>query len=193
MQFGPDLRAGLEAEQTDAFAAESEGKDEEPGAAVFARDRIANQRAGAVVDLGFFAGGGEDDGAGFRGLCAALLADEAFDGFVGTGETVEIDQVLPDRHGVATDQEGLLDELAVGLAGAGGGGGVGGHRIGRFCRLFGGGVGAGVGGHLIGRFWWSAFAPGSGGTQRDSGGLQVGGCGFAANSGLFLDATQGPA
>ena len=57
MQFGPDLRAGLEAEQTDTFAAESEGRDEESGVSVFARDRIANQRAGAIIDLGFFAAG----------------------------------------------------------------------------------------------------------------------------------------
>ena len=176
-----------------AFAAEAECQNEEASAAVFTGFRIADLRAGAVVDLRFFARCGENDRAGFRRLCAALLADEAFDGFVGTGEAVMIDEILPDRHGVATDRQSLLDELAVGLASAGGGGGVGGHRIGRFCHLFGGGVGAGVGGHLIGRFWWRAFAPGSGGTQRDSGGLQVGGCGFAANSGLFLDATQGPA
>jgi hypothetical protein len=106
----------LEAQQPDAFTAEAERQNEEAGAAVVAGLRIADVRAGAVVDLRFFAWGSEDDGAGFRRLCAALLADEAFDGFEGAREPVAVYQFLPDRHRVAADQEALLDELAVGFA-----------------------------------------------------------------------------
>ena len=193
VQFRPDLTAGLEAQQTDAFAAEAERQHEEAGATVFASFRITDLRAGAVVDLQFFARGGEDDGAGFRSLRAALLADEAFDGFVGAGEAVTVDHFLPDRHGVAAGHESLLDEVAVGFARAVGGCGVGGHRIGRFWHLFGVfglGIDAGVGGHRIGRFWRGAFAPGAGRAQGDAGGLEIGPCGFSPDSGLLLDTAQ---
>ena len=173
VQLRPNLRTRMKAEQPDAFAAESERQNEEPGAAVVTGFRIANLRAGTVVDLSFLARRRDDDGAGFPCLCAPLLADEAFDGFVGAGEAVVVDQFLPDRHGVAAGQQALLNELAVGLAGAGG--------TGR------------ADGHLIGRFWRGTFAPRPGRTQGDPGRLQIGRRGFATNPGLLLDPTQRPA
>ena len=70
---------------------------------------------------------------------AALFADEEFDAFVGSGEAVLVDQLLPDRHRVATVREALFDQFAIGLAGARCGGNgfesaakVGGHLNGRF-------------------------------------------------------------
>jgi NADP-dependent 3-hydroxy acid dehydrogenase YdfG len=54
------------------------------------------------------------------------LRDEAPDAGTSSGEAVIVDEVLPDRHGVATPGEGLLNELPVGLAGAGRGGPAGG-------------------------------------------------------------------
>ncbi len=54
MQFAPGARAGTEFNQAHAFAAVAEREHEQTGATVFASCRGANQRDGAVVDLGFF-------------------------------------------------------------------------------------------------------------------------------------------
>ena len=71
---------------------------------------------------------------------ATQLADKAFDALVSAGEAVVVDQVLVNGLGVAALAERELDEVEVGLAGAGGGAPaghgnrprVGGHPIGRF-------------------------------------------------------------
>ena len=74
MQFGPDLRTGPEHQQANRLAAVTERQHEQPRAPVLAAVRIADHGAGAVIDLGFFAGRGFDDGAGFRRLASAQLA-----------------------------------------------------------------------------------------------------------------------
>ena len=51
MEFGPGARAGMEAQQPDALAAEAERQHEQPRAPVLAGARIADHRAGAVIDL----------------------------------------------------------------------------------------------------------------------------------------------
>ena len=61
-----------------------------------------------------------------------------------------VDEVLLDRHRVAAAADGLLNQLAIRLAGAGArrsrtGGGVGGHLGRRNCRFW-----PRVGGHLLG-------------------------------------------
>src|SRR6266481_681087 len=50
------------------------------------------------------------------GLVGAQLAHEALDAVVGAVEPVLVDQVLPDRHGVASPAQLLLDERPVRLA-----------------------------------------------------------------------------
>ena len=55
VQFGPDLRAGLEDQQPNGLAAVAEREDEQACAAVLAGVRIAHHGAGAVIDLRFLA------------------------------------------------------------------------------------------------------------------------------------------
>ena len=66
MQLGPDAGAGLEGEQVDGFTAVAEREGKHAGAAVAAAVRVADHRAGAIIDLGFLAGRSDDDGAGDR-------------------------------------------------------------------------------------------------------------------------------
>ena len=90
---------------------------------------------------------------------APQLADEAFHALVAAGEVVVVDQILVDGLGVAALAEGDLDEVTVGLAGAGRGAAaghgnrvrVGGHLAG-FVGRFWAHADVTVGGHLIGRF-----------------------------------------
>ena len=137
----------------------------------------------------------------------AQLADEALDALVAAGEAVVVDQVLPDGLGVAALAERELDEVAVGLAGAGRGAAagsgsgarVGGHLVGRFWICRGSGTrwpvlrSARVGGHLVGRFCRRPAAPTARRPDGDAGGLQVGAGGFPADAGFLLDAPQRPA
>src|SRR6185437_5222807 len=101
VQLRPDLRAGLEHQQPDRLAAVAEGHHEQARAAVLAGARIADHRPGAVIDLSFFAGVRNDDRARLRRSRAAELADVAFDALVSAREGAVIDEVLPDRHGIA--------------------------------------------------------------------------------------------
>jgi hypothetical protein len=184
VQLGPDARAGLEGEQAHGLAAVAEREDKQARAPVPAAVRIADHRTGAVIDLRFLAGRRDDDGAGPRPGLAAQLADEALDALVAAGEAVVIDQVLINGLGVAALAERDLDEVEVGLAGAGrgapaghgGGAGVGGHLtclVGRFWRRMQGGwqrraglAGrARVGGRLVGRFCGRPAAPPTGRAQ----------------------------
>ena len=66
MQFGPDLRTGAEHQQANRLAAVTESQHEQPRAPVLAAVRVADHRAGAVIDLRLFAGRGLDHRAGFR-------------------------------------------------------------------------------------------------------------------------------
>src|SRR6266496_6547820 len=101
MQFGPDPRTGLEDQETDRLAAVTEGQHEQAHAAVLAAARVAGHGALAVIDQGLFAGCGFDHRAGFFGRTADQLAHEALDALVAASEAAGIDQILPDRHGVA--------------------------------------------------------------------------------------------
>src|ERR1035438_5587734 len=74
MEFGPDAGAGMEAKEPDALAAEAERQYEQTCTAVLAGLRIANQGAGAVIDLRLFTRRGLDDSARFRRLSSAQLA-----------------------------------------------------------------------------------------------------------------------
>jgi len=154
MQLRPDARTRLEGEQPDAFAAAAEREHKHPRAPVLSGVRVASHGALAVVDLRLFPRGGLNDGARFRRLLSAQFANVAPHRLVSAAEAVHVHQFLPDGHGIAALRQRGLDELAVRLAGADGGGrsripgaGVGGHPggTGRFCRRR-------VGGHLVGRF-----------------------------------------
>src|SRR5437870_7078138 len=111
--------ARLPREQADALAAVAEREQEEPRAPVLARHGVADHGAVAVVDLALLARRGLNHGVGLGGRGTAELADEAHDARVAGGETLAIDEVLPDGHRVAPPGERRRDQLPVGLARAG--------------------------------------------------------------------------
>jgi hypothetical protein len=132
---------------------------------------------------------------------AAQPPDEAPHAGVAGQEAVVIDEVLPDRHGVAAAAEGQLDQLAIRLARTGRRGpagrrwphrqvgevrrerpGVGGHLTGRIRR---------VGGHPTGRFWRRP-AP-AGRADRDPSGLEIGARRLPPDAGRLFDTTERPA
>ena len=141
-------------------------------------------------------------GCASGGALAAERHHEAPHAGVAGREAVLIDEVLPDRHGVAAAAEGQLDQLAIRLAGAGRRGpagrrrpprrarrgpaassaGVGGHLTGRVCR---------VGGHPTGRFW--RWPPAARRADRDPGGLEIGARRLAPDARRLFDAAQRPA
>ena len=105
VELGPDTSAGAERQQTNGFPAAAQGHDEQTRAAIRAGFGIAHHRSSAVVDLGFLAGRRGDHHAGFRYLRAAKLSHEALHTLVAAGETVLIDQVLPDGYSIAASAE----------------------------------------------------------------------------------------
>jgi hypothetical protein len=102
VEFRPDTRAGTEGQQPHAFSAEAEGQDEQPTASVFAALWIAHHGPAAIIDLGFFARWGEDDGTGLGCPGSAQLVNESPNTLIAALETVVGYQVLPDGSGVAT-------------------------------------------------------------------------------------------
>jgi len=111
MQLGPGLHTGLEDQEADRLAAVAERQHEQTHPAVLAAVRVADHRAGAVIDLGLFAGRGLDHGTGFFGCAAEHLAHEAFDALIAASEAAGVDQVLPDRHGIATTRQTQFDGI----------------------------------------------------------------------------------
>ena len=199
VQLRPDLRARSPHQQPHRLARAAERQDEEARAPVLARAAVADHRALAVVDLAFFAGRGRDDDARLGRRAAAQRHDEAADTRVPRGKAVVVDQVLPDRHGVAATRRAprrsardTARRRSRSAPGPGGGGArrVGGHlraRNGRFCRPR-------VGGHLRGngRFWFR-FARPAAAAHRDAGGLQIAADRLATDAGRLLDAPKRPA
>ena len=145
--------------QPHGLARIAEREHEERRPPVLARDGVAHHRPAAVIDLSFLTWGRRDDHSGLGGGALPELGDETPHTRIAGSKAVRIDQLLPDGHGVAAAVDGLDDQLAGGLAGAGprrrggmvpgrGGGRVrvrtrrrrrrrvGGHlrRNGRFCR-----------------------------------------------------------
>ena len=121
VELGPGLRTGTKDQQADRLAAVAQRHHEQPSAPVLAAFVVAHHRTGAVIDLGFFAGCGQDDPDGLRRVSAAQFAHEAVDRLIAAAIAVLINQVLPDGHGVAPAVKPKLDGLAIRLAGAGGG------------------------------------------------------------------------
>jgi hypothetical protein len=117
MEFGPDARTRTPRQQTNAFAGVSQGQHEQPGPPVLARLRVADQRAAAVIDLGFFPWLGEDDPRCLGQLGTTKPAYETLYGLVVAWITVLRNQVLPDGLGIPSTAQFLLDQVSVGLAG----------------------------------------------------------------------------
>jgi hypothetical protein len=63
--------------------------------------RIADHGTSAVIDLSLLTRRSLDHSADFLGRAADQLAHEALDALIATSEAAGIDQILPDRHGVA--------------------------------------------------------------------------------------------
>ena len=183
VQFGPDLRARPLDQQPHGLARVAQGQDEEPCPPVLAGVRVTDHRSLAVVDLCFLRRGGGDDHPSLDGGLLPNGRDEAPHARIARRESMVIDQVLPDGHGVAPPAKRFDDQLTVGFAGArprrstgalpGPGGGGTRARTGRGCHRR-------VGGHLRrnGRFCRTsgraATAP-----HRQAGRLQVAAGGFA--------------
>ena len=158
VQLGPAPRAGLEGQQPDALAAVAQGEHEQPRAAVLPRDRVAHHGPVAVVDLPFLPGRGHDHRVRLGGALAAELPDEAADAGVPPREAVVIDQVLPDRHGIAPPGERRA-RSARGRARRRWPWGLGSWAAARRAGSRGRPEGRQVGGHLTGRFWRRRRAP----------------------------------
>ena len=191
VQLGPAPRARREEQEPDALAAVAQREDEQPRAAVLARLGMPDHRPGAVVDLAFFAGGRHDDGVRVGGRLAAEREDEAADAGVLRGKAVIVDEVAPDRHGVAAARDGDLDQLAIRLARTGRRRASGWRRRARWAadpR----GTGRRVGRHLYGRIC-RRVAPPPRRPHGEPGGLEVGAGRLAPHARRLLDAPERPA
>ena len=191
MQFGPDLRTGVEHQQANRLATVAQRQHEQPRALVLPTVRVTDHGACAVIDLGLFAGRGLDHRASFWQLVWMQLGDEATDALVAGGETAGVHQILPDGHGVAATGEPEFDQVPVGRASACRRA-ASGLRFGH-CGCTGGQLSAKVGDHLIGRFCRRLPSPTAGWAKGDPGGFQIGGRRFATNAGVPLDSPQRPA
>jgi hypothetical protein len=212
VELRPDLRARVPHQEPHRFSRVAQRQDEEADAPVLARVRVTDHRpVAAIVDLAFLARRRGDDDAGLGRRRATEREHKAADARIPRDETVVVDQVVPDRHGVPTAAHRLGDQLAIRLAGtrtrraagAWDGGEVGGHlrcggrfcpirvgghlrRNGRFCRR--------VGGHPRrgGRFWRPHPRPATPATHRDPGRLQIVAGRLSAYAGGRFDAPQRP-
>jgi hypothetical protein len=101
VQLRPDLRTRAEHQQPHRLAAVAQSQHKQTRATVFPALGIARQGTRSVIDLTFFAGFSLDHRAGFRRLLPNQMADETLDTLIATGEAAAINQVLPDRLGVA--------------------------------------------------------------------------------------------
>jgi len=159
----------------------------------------ASHRACAVIDLCLLPRCSDDDSRLLWLPYSAKLADEAFDGVVSAAETIAVDQVLPDGHGIALPAQSQFDDFPQGFAVADTLLGrwqlkgcfsekslikVGGH-----LPSWAGFAPPGFGGHLYGRFW----PPPARRIGRYSLGLQIIAGRFPAYTGGLLDSPQGPA
>jgi len=115
VQFGPRLRTRLPDQESYGFARVAEGEDKQTRTAKLSGLRMADHRSVTVVDLRFFYDGRRDDDARLGRGRAAQLPDEATDTGVSGGESF-FDQVLSDRHRVATELERGFDSITMRLA-----------------------------------------------------------------------------
>src|SRR5882724_1039335 len=152
---------------------------------------MPDHRAVAVIDLALFTRSRHDHRMCLDGPLTTKHEDEATDARILGGEAVIIDEIAPDRHGIAAAGERRLDQLAIRCARAGRGRAPWGWR-----RVQRGGdprhKGSGVGGHLFGRICqW--VAPPSRWPHGKPGGLEVGAGGLAPHPRRLLDAPERPA
>jgi hypothetical protein len=112
MQLGPDARTGTEDKKTNGFPAVSQRQDEQPRPAILARLSVAHHRAGAIINLRFFARRCLNDHARFRHGRSAQLPHEAFDAGIFFAEAVAVHQVLPNGHGIPAFCQLSFDELS---------------------------------------------------------------------------------
>ena len=117
VQLRPDLRARSPRQQPHRLARVAQSEHEQAHAAVLPGLRVAHHRALAVVGLAFLPGGGGDHHARLGRRAAAQRQHEPSDTGVACGESVIVDEVLPDGHGVAATGQGLGNHLTVWLAG----------------------------------------------------------------------------
>jgi len=91
--------------------ATAERQDEETGAPVLARLRMARHGVVAVIDLGFFTVRRGNDHARLQRRRVSEDGHEAAHAQIPGGEALVVDEVLPDGHGVAASPERLNDQL----------------------------------------------------------------------------------
>ena len=160
----------------------------QPCAAVLARLRVAHHGAGAVVDLFFLTRGRLNHRTSFRRDRYLKLAHEALYALVARAEAMAIDQVLPDRYGVAAMREAQLDcFLECGEEAS--------RRLDdrrRFRNLYQLRLCAKVGNHLIGRVCRRAPSPPARWSHRDAGSSQIARHRLPANVDRRFNAPQRP-
>ena len=108
MEFRPDARTRTPHQQTNAFAAISQGQHEQPGPPVLVRLRVADQRATAIIDLGFFPWRGEDNPCCLGQLATTPPAYETLYSLVVARVTVIRNQILPDGLGIPSTAQSSM-------------------------------------------------------------------------------------
>jgi hypothetical protein len=116
VERGPDLRARLPHQQAHRFPRVAQRQHEETRAPILARVRVADHRPLAVIDLGFVARCRRDHDARLRRRRPAERRNETAHARIPRGEAVIVDEVLPDRHGIAAAAERIDDQLSIRLA-----------------------------------------------------------------------------
>jgi len=118
MQACPGFLTGLPYHPSKAAPGVAQGHDKQAWFAIALGAGNTGECALAVIDLGFFARG-KFQTVKLLGLVFAQAASKTFDGVVGTGKSMAVDQVLVDGHVVALEAQLGFDEFPVGFAGGG--------------------------------------------------------------------------
>ena len=173
---------GLKRQQTYCLAATAQGQDEQTGASILSRPRIADHGTFvSVIDLCFFTRRRADHGAGLGCLVSTQPTNKALHRQIARSKAMLGHQILPDGHGIAARTQAELDGFPEWFAGRW-----------RWSGFFRGGTAqpyAKPGDHLVGRFCRRSPSPGSWRSHPNARGLQVGTGRFPAHAGLLLDAS----
>ena len=142
---------GLKRQQTYCLAATAQGQDEQTGASILSRPRIADHGTFvSVIDLCFFTRRRADHGAGLGCLVSTQPTNKALHRQIARSKAMLGHQILPDGHGIAARTQAELDGFPEWFAGRW-----------RWSGFFRGGTAqpyAKPGDHLVGRFCGLAFS-----------------------------------
>jgi hypothetical protein len=115
MQPCPGFLAGLPHDSAKAAPGVAQGHHKQAWLAKAISTNNTGERSFTVVDLALLTWGKFQSIKLFR-LMLAQAAGETFDAVVGAGKSMDVDQILVDRHVVSLEAQLSFDEGAVGLA-----------------------------------------------------------------------------